>query len=589
MPPVRRGLPGAAARLALLVGVAACARLTATPSPIPADALPRRLVLALDGIDYRDLAAQHGAGRFAGFRPPSRLVSTFPSISDVAWHDILGLLPPAGYQRVYFSHATGGLVGRPIDAITPIEYEERMDQAFGGRFHHLSAYLISGRVARQEVDEVVEAFWRTRGRATVYAYNVGPDALQHTRGDLEGYLRHLDRRLATLQRDYRARTGRPLEIVLLSDHGHNRAVGANFLPLVEALADAGFRVRGRLEAPEDVALSVDGVTTGFGIFAAPTVVDRVAHTVADVAGVDVVTWQGEGGRIHVRQGRAVGMIERDPRAPSRLAWRVSSGDPLAHAAVVQRLARDGRLDAEGFAEDSVWVRASLDAPYPAALPRIVRGHEVITLNPAPILVSVAATARVGFGMVSVANRLRPLGGTHGALDTSSALGVVMTTFRDTHDDVTWRVRAQLDDFADLDEPHGGTTAVRLTTGTRLVADPRGHFRAVALPDDARGAGLLVRLDDPALDDATPLIIEVRRPVRGLPDVVTVARAATTLGVALSGDGPAPRFLPLSPLGLALPSNAAVALHLFVGGDGEGARAYPPVAARTDGAGRVVVP
>ena len=87
----------------------------------PGFALPARLVLALDGIAYRDMKAlQSGITRTnfwgkplqlraftaeEGYFPVSRMVSTFPSTSDVAWTDIFGDRPLPGYQRTYFSAA----------------------------------------------------------------------------------------------------------------------------------------------------------------------------------------------------------------------------------------------------------------------------------------------------------------------------------------------------------------------------------------------------------------------------------------------------------------------------------------------------
>jgi hypothetical protein len=41
--------------------------------------------------------------------------------------------------------------------------------------------------------------------------------------------------VAELRRTYCTRTGRELEILMLSDHGRNRAVSVDFLPVVEAL------------------------------------------------------------------------------------------------------------------------------------------------------------------------------------------------------------------------------------------------------------------------------------------------------------------------------------------------------------------
>src|ERR1019366_9220764 len=80
-------------------------------SSMSSAALPKRLILALDGISYRDMKAlQEGVtykdakGRqfhrqafHQGYYPVSRNVSTFPSTRDVAWTDIFGDCPLPGY------------------------------------------------------------------------------------------------------------------------------------------------------------------------------------------------------------------------------------------------------------------------------------------------------------------------------------------------------------------------------------------------------------------------------------------------------------------------------------------------------------
>ena len=70
-------------------------------------ALPKRLIIGLDGISYRDMKALqegvtykdthgfqfHRQAFHQGYFPVSRLISTFPSTSDVAWTDIFGDRP----------------------------------------------------------------------------------------------------------------------------------------------------------------------------------------------------------------------------------------------------------------------------------------------------------------------------------------------------------------------------------------------------------------------------------------------------------------------------------------------------------------
>jgi hypothetical protein len=247
------------------------------------------------------------------------------------------------------------------------------------------------------------------------------------------------------------------------------------------------------------------------------------------------------------------------------------------------------MDDDGFAPESAWIRASMQARHPAALPRIVRGHTTITLNPAPILVSVAVGYRVGFGFVSVANRLRPLGGTHGALDSTSALGVVMTTFRDTHDDVTSSVRLQLDAFADLGAPQRHAPVARLTTGARLAMDPRGAFREGLVPTDAEGPGVVVTLAEAATDQMR-LVLALRPSLRALPDVGLAWEQVVDFGRAVASSDPRVRFLPFARLDAPhFEAGRSFSLHIQIDpGDGSAGLALPTLTVRTGPDGRLIV-
>lgn len=522
--------------LLTLLGSCATFRRPAAPN----DLLARRLVLALDGIDYRDIVAARERGLFAQFHAPSRLVSTFPSISDIAWHEIFGVLPPRGYQRIFYSNAYNDVLGGALDAIRPIEFEDRMDMAFGTKFHHLSAYVASNSVARHEVTVAVRDFFTIRDRPTVYVYNVGPDALQHTRGDLTRYLAHLDAQLAILQATYQIKTGRTLEIVLLSDHGHNRGVDAQFLPLLKTLESYGFRVSERLEQPNDVAFSVDGVTTGFGVFVAPPMRDSLVNVLRTMVGVDLVSLMRDDGLavVQSRSGRA--RIERRTQGARDLFRYVAEkGDPLHLTDAVVAMERDGAADADGFASSATWVRYTAALPYPAAPERIMRGHTSVTLNPAPILVSLADGYRVGLGMVSIANRMRPLGGTHGALSATNALGIIMTNFVETHDDVTTTVREQVGRFSDLGPVRYRESGARITNAFIIGRDTRGPFASVSAfgndPGDVGAPALEVWLT-PALrrwlGASAAFFVQVQARVSGTQGTDTQRLATSYLPVPL---------------------------------------------------------
>jgi hypothetical protein len=187
------------------------------------------------------------------------------------------------------------------------------------------------------------------------------------------------------------------------------------------------------------------------------------------------------------------------------------------------------------------VRYTAAADFPAAPVRIVRGHTVVTLNPAPILVSIADDYRVGLGMVSIANRMRPLGGTHGALSMTNSLGVVMSNFQDTRDDLTTTVGDQFNGFADLGDVQIKSSGARLTSAWVLGRDMRSPFGS-GFPFAFGGAGQalevwITRKQLAWTADRGILFLDVRRAHHEGPSSAVVGTSYLPLPGPLSGPAP----------------------------------------------------
>ena len=151
------------------------------------------------------------------------MISTFPSASDVAWTDIFGDRPLPGYQRTYFSAAANAEIS--INGVTSsMEHERQMDWQVENGTIRAMGYLFPLHTYEYEIHELVGKFLECPGAATnFYAYVRASDDAQHLDRDIFSMLCQLDRQLQELRARYRARTGRELQIVILSDHGHNHA------------------------------------------------------------------------------------------------------------------------------------------------------------------------------------------------------------------------------------------------------------------------------------------------------------------------------------------------------------------------------
>ncbi|HEY8226457.1 MAG TPA: hypothetical protein VIG25_14350, partial [Pyrinomonadaceae bacterium] len=57
---------------------------------------PRRLLLCLDGVPHELIQSAQHRGLFEFFNAPTRLLSPFPTMTNVALSAMLGASPPAG-------------------------------------------------------------------------------------------------------------------------------------------------------------------------------------------------------------------------------------------------------------------------------------------------------------------------------------------------------------------------------------------------------------------------------------------------------------------------------------------------------------
>ena len=72
---------------------------------------PRRILLCLDGVSHKLIEAARHRGLFDAFGPPTRLLSPFPTMTNVALSAMFDATPPAGYESLYFDRSAGELRG----------------------------------------------------------------------------------------------------------------------------------------------------------------------------------------------------------------------------------------------------------------------------------------------------------------------------------------------------------------------------------------------------------------------------------------------------------------------------------------------
>jgi len=462
--------------------------------PFIGHALPSRLVLALDGVAYRDMQAlQAGISRTnfwgkvsqlraftaeEGYFPVSRMISTFPSASDVAWTDIFGDRPLPGYQRTYYSAAANSLIEvNPVT--TTLEHERQMDWQVQNGFLRAIGYMMPTHTFRYEMYGLTKNFWKsTRGGHTFYVYLRASDDAQHLDRDILSLLCELDRRLQKLRADYRAREGHDLEIVILSDHGHNHAGRGVRVQDVAFLEKAGYRVTTSIRSPQDVVLPVVGIESWVEVHCDPRTTDKLAQQLCGLKGVEVLAAPvfGQTNRFLVMNAAGERADILWNPASNSFRYLPVSGDPLHYGSVVEDLTRSGRLDAEGFGSAEAWMAATMTNHYPLAPERIVRGLTRGALNPATILVSLDNRYVNDVWFTEKGSRLVTCGSTHGGLDDLCSDGILLSNFAPTHDTSTARVASQFGDFSGVRNYRAAEAGAELVTKseqalTRIPRDP----------------------------------------------------------------------------------------------------------------------
>ena len=365
---------------------------------------PRRLLLCLDGVPHKLIEAARHRGLFDAFGPPTRLLSPFPTMTNVALSAMLGATPPAGYESLYFDRAAGELrggikkyIGRRTPDKIPSSYMDDLDYQEPLPFEFL-IYVAPETVWRTDMQRFRDKFRSAPQTRDYFAFLKATDGLLHAQGParLNVALQSLDKILKEIQ----SYCGGETEIVMFSDHGmnleENRRVG-----LVSALQRRGFKV----------------VIPAFGLcsYAAAYCRDvpEVARAAAEVEGIDFAVYK-DGEAVAVESDRGQARIEA---AAEGLRYLVGTGDPLQLASFGQ-----------GFKTDKEWFAETASHKYPDAVPNIYKSLFTPRVqHTADILISLKDGYYYGW---SPFGRFVKLLATHGNALQSSSNAFLMSTHRE---------------------------------------------------------------------------------------------------------------------------------------------------------------
>lgn len=369
---------------------------------------PRRLLLCLDGVPHQLIEQAKSRGLFDSFGTPTRLLSPFPTMTNVALSAMLGASPPAGYESLYFDRAAGELrggirkyLGRRTPDKMPSSYMDDLDYQEPLPFEFL-IYVAPEKIWRADMQRFRERFRTAPQDRDYFAFLKATDGLLHAQGPerLAVALESLDMILREINRY----CGDETEIVMFSDHGMNLEENRR-VNLASTLQRRGFRV----------------VIPAFGLCSYAAVychdadrIPEIARASAEVTGIDFAVYK-DAADVVVESERGRARIEYQPQTES-YRYVMVSGDPLELSAF-----------ANTFTTETLCFDKTAGHRYPNALPNIYKSLFTPRVkHTADILLSLKDGYYYGW---TPFGRFVRLAATHGNALQSSSNAFLMSTQR----------------------------------------------------------------------------------------------------------------------------------------------------------------
>ena len=368
---------------------------------------PRRLLLCLDGVPHKLIERARERGLFDSFGIPSRLLSPFPTMTNVALSAMLGATPPAGYESLYFDRKAGELrggirkyLGRRTPDKVPSSYMDDLDYQEPLPFEFL-IYVAPERVWRADMQRFRERFKAAPQTRDYFAFLKATDGLLHSQGPdrLAIALESLDQILKEIQ----SYCGDETEIVMFSDHGMNLEDNQR-ANIKSSLDKQGFKV----------VIPAFGLCSYVAIYSRNTdLIPEVARATTEVEGVDFAVYK-DGSAVMIESERGQARIEYQPSNDSYQYLKLS-GDPL------------GLGSFASVATDAEWFERTAGHRYPNAVANIYKSLFTQRVeHTADVLLSLKDGYYYGW---TPFGRFVRLAATHGNALQSSSNAFVMSTHR----------------------------------------------------------------------------------------------------------------------------------------------------------------
>lgn len=396
---------------------------------VPGKTRPRRLLLCLDGVPHKLIELAKHRGLFDAFGSPARLLSPFPTMTNVALSTMFRATPPEGYESLYFDRNSkqlqGGIrkyLGRRTPDKIPSSYMEALDYQEPLAFEFL-IYVAPERIWRADMRRFRERFQESPQTRDYFGFLKATDGLLHAQGPekLNVALASLDKILGEIRRS----SGSETEIVLFSDHGMNLEENKR-VDIVTHLKRRDFTVTNQLEEKGRlISIPAFGLCSYVAVYCGNgELISETSDALIELPGIDFVIYR-DAGNVVLQSARGRAMIERGENDKYR--YTAFAGDPLHLKPTIQALAERAKIDAAGFVTAADWFAATNSHDYPNVVVNLY--HSLFSnrvKHTADILVSLHDGHYYGWSAFGKFVKLRA---THGNALASSSNAFLMSTHR----------------------------------------------------------------------------------------------------------------------------------------------------------------
>ncbi len=387
----------------------------------------KKLIICVDGVPWRTIDQLRQKKHFKAFHRPSKVIVSFPTMTNVTSTVIWNASKVAGYESAYFDKDKNLMVGGVSKylhkrVIKPGDFHQHFDYLEPVPYEFL-IYVLPRRICKSDLKRFLEAYSSSE-KDKFCTFIKSTDGLMHILGKegAEEILLALD---DILQKIYYSRKG-DIEIMLFSDHGFNFGKSQR-VKLKSFLKSSGFTVRNDLRDENSVILLSFGLVSFAAIYTGENNKRKIAQQVPVLEGVDFSAYRMNNIIYIFGQEGEAKILKKTVNNTELYKYEIISGDPLSYKDILEKLTHLGKADGEGYIPDSDWFEATKDHPYVDALKRLYQAFSGQVESDADILISLKDGYFHGNALFS---RIATILGTHGSLLDTNSVGFFMSTAQD---------------------------------------------------------------------------------------------------------------------------------------------------------------